>query len=91
MVAVTQFILITAVYVISFTPSMLLLNEIVNNKLLAYLFYVNNISNFFIYLAVSKKFRKEAKNVVKELMTRLQPKPSAITLQLRNASAMTVL
>ena len=91
MVTVTQFILIAAVYVITFIPPLLNLYGIVNNNLLAYFSFVNYISNFFIYLAVSKKFRKEAKNLVKELMKRLQPKPSALTLQLRNASAMTVL
>ena len=91
MVTVTQFILIAAVYVITFIPPLLNLYGIVNNNLLAYFCFVNNISNFFIYLAVSKKFRKEAKNVVKELMNRLQPKPSAITLQLRNALTMTAL
>ena len=82
MVAVTQFILITAVYVISFMLPLLNLNGIVNNILFVYLFYVNNISNFFIYLAVNKEFRKEAKNLGKLVMKREQPElPSAFSLQ----------
>ena len=70
MVAVTQVIVIATVYVISFTPSTLQWNEIISNALFAYFFYVNNISNFLIYLAVNKEFRKEAKNLVKVAMKR---------------------
>ena len=81
MVAVTQVILIAIVYVVSFVPSMLLLNGIVSNTLFAYLFYVNNISNFFIYLVVNKEFRKEAKNLVKVVMKREPPKPPAFRMQ----------
>ena len=58
MVAVTQVIVIATVYVISFTPSTLQWNGIISNALFAYFFYLNNISNFFIYLAVNKEFRK---------------------------------
>ena len=72
MVAVTQVILIATVYVISFTPSTLFWNGIISNALLSYLYYVNNISNFFIYLAVNKEFRKETKNVVKKIVKRMQ-------------------
>ena len=74
MVAVTQVILIATFYVISFTPSTL---GVISNALFAYFFYVNNISNFFIYLAVNKEFRKAAKNLVKVVMKREQPKPPA--------------
>ena len=68
MVAVTQVILIATVYVISFTPPTLVWNGVISNAPLAYLYYLNNISNFFIYLAVNKEFRKEAKNLVKVMM-----------------------
>ena len=82
MVAVTQFILITLVYVISFIPTLLRLNGILNNRLFAYFYFINHVSNFFIYLAVNKEFRKEAKNLVKLAMKREQPKPSsAFSLQ----------
>ena len=67
-VAVTQVILIATVYVISFTPLTLFWNGVLSSPLFAYFFYVNNISNFFIYLAVNKEFRKEAKNLVKVVM-----------------------
>ena len=66
-VAVTQLILIMAVYVISFAPLLLLINGVTASRLVAYIYYINHASTFFIYLAVNKEFRKQ----VKELMKRL--------------------
>ena len=64
MLAVAQFILIAIVYVISFIPPMLVLNDVVQNELMMYFYFINHVSNFFIYLAVNKEFRKEFKNLV---------------------------
>ena len=68
MVAVTQYILIAALYVISFIPTMLVVNGVVNDNLFLYFYYINHVGNFFIYLAVNKEFRKEAKNLVNAVM-----------------------
>ena len=66
MVAVTQFILITVVYGISFVALALNINGVgTNSKYLAFVYYINHLSNFFIYLAVNKEFRNEAKNLCK--------------------------
>ena len=67
MIAVTQFILITVVYVISFLPLMLHMNRAVTSSVVFFLYYINHLSNFFIYLAVNKEFRGEAKNLVMAL------------------------
>ena len=67
MVAVTQFILITIVYVIAFLSLALNNNKIVNSPFLYLIYYINHLSNFFIYLAVNKEFRNEAKNLVKNV------------------------
>ena len=64
MLAVAQFILIAIVYVISFIPPMLVLNDVVQNELMMYFYFINHVSNFFIYMAVNKEFRKEFKNLV---------------------------
>ena len=64
MLAVAQFILIAIVYVISFIPPMLVLNGVVQNELMMYFYFINHVSNFFIYMAVNKEFRKEFKNLV---------------------------
>ena len=72
MLAVTQFILIAVVYVISFIPPMLVLNDVVQNELMMYFYFINHISNFFIYLAVSKEFRKETKNLVNTMRAKVR-------------------
>ena len=64
MLTVAQFILIAIVYVISFIPPMLVLNDVVQNELMMYFYFINHVSNFFIYMAVNKEFRKEFKNLV---------------------------
>ena len=73
MVAVTQFILITVVYVISFIPLLLHINGNLPYKIVLYFYYINHISNFFIYLAVNKEFRKEAKRLVNVIVKKVRP------------------
>ena len=73
MVAVTQFILITVVYVISFIPLLLHINGNLPYKIVLYFYYINHISNFFIYLAVNKEFRKETKNLVNVIVKKVRP------------------
>ena len=66
MVAVTQFILITVVYVITFIPLTLHSNKLAESHYMFFSYYINHLSNFFIYLAVNKDFRSEAKNLLKK-------------------------
>ena len=73
MVAVTQFILITVIYVISFIPLLLAINGNLPHKIVMYFYYINHISNFFIYLAVNKEFRKETKNLVNVIVKKVRP------------------
>ena len=73
MVAVTQFVLITVVYVISFIPLLLAINGNLPHKIVMYFYYINHISNFFIYLAVNKEFRKETKKLVNVIMRKVRP------------------
>ena len=70
MIAVTQFILITVVYVIAFISLSLHDSPVVGHYLfLGY--YLNHLSNFFIFLAVNKDFRSEAGNLMKDMRDRL--------------------
>ena len=64
MVAVTQFILITVVYVIAFLSLNLHRHGVIPVRFIFLLYYINHLSNFFIYLAVNKEFRNEAKKLV---------------------------
>ena len=73
MVAVTQFILITVVYVISFIPLVLQINGNLKYKIVLYFYYINHISNFFIYLAVNKEFRKETRKLVNVMVKTVRP------------------
>ena len=59
MVAVTQFILITVVYVIAFLSLNLHRHKIIPVRFIFLIYYINHLSNFFIYLAVNKEFRAE--------------------------------
>ena len=68
-----QFILITVVYVISFVPLLLAINGKFPYKIVMYFYYVNHISNFFIYLAVNKDFRKETKKLVTVMVKKVRP------------------
>ena len=74
-VAVTQLILITFVYVVSFVPLTLDMNDVGTISLLAYAYYINHVSNFYIYLAVNKEFRKEAQNLVNIILAKVRVRP----------------
>ena len=73
MVAVKQLILIMLVYVISFLPVLLAMNVPWISVWILYLMYINNIANFFIYLAVNKEFRNETKIIINIAMKKLRP------------------
>ena len=53
-VAVKQLLLVMLVYVISFLPLILMLNQAGASFWFIYVMYTNNVANFFIYLAVNK-------------------------------------
>ena len=72
MVAVKQLILIMLVYVISFFPLLLAVNVPSISFWIVYLMYINNVANFFIYLAVNKEFRTETKNMINVLLNKLR-------------------
>ena len=72
LVAVVQFILIMVVYVISFVPIIAFLNGVTRHRSLWYMYQINHVSNFFIYLAVNKEFRKEAKSLVDAIRKKVQ-------------------
>ena len=57
-------------YVISFILPMLVLNDVVENRLLMYYYFLTHISNFFIFSAVNKEFRKEVENLMQMMMTK---------------------
>ena len=73
MVAVKQLILIMLVYVISFLPIIIIMNGSVTSSWIAYLMYINNVANFFIYLAVNKEFRNETKAMINTILKKLRP------------------
>ena len=72
MVAVKQLVLVMLVYVISFMPALLAANVPSTSFWIAYLLYINNVANFFIYLAVNKEFRNETKNIINVLLDKLR-------------------
>ena len=71
-VAVKQLILVMLVYVISFFPLLLAVNVPSVSFWIVYLMYINNVANFFIYLAVNKEFRNETKNMINVLLNKLR-------------------
>ena len=73
MVAVKQLILIMLVYVSSFLPLFLILNVPGISYWIVYLLYINNVANFFIYLAVNTEFRNEAKIMINTILKKVQP------------------
>ena len=73
MVAVKQLILIMLVYVISFMPLILILNVPGTSDWIVYLFYINHVANFFIYLAVNKEFRNETKIMANAISKKVRP------------------
>ena len=72
-VAVKQLILIMLVYVISFVPALLALNVPSISYWITYLMYINNVANYFIYLAVNKEFRNETKNMINAILKKVRP------------------
>ena len=80
--AVLQLMLVTSSFVISFIPLIIFILGIFGNKLFVSLYYINHVSNFFIYLAVNKEFRNETKILLNALMKRARPNaPSMFTVQ----------
>ena len=77
-VAVAQLIMITLVYVISFVPLTLEINDVGAINLIVYAYYINHVCNFFIYLAVNKEFRKEAHNLVYLVAAKIGVRPRNI-------------
>ena len=73
MVAVKQLILIMLVYVISFLPLIIIMNGSVTSSWIAYLMYINNVANFFIYLAVNTEFRNEMKTTLDVILKKVRP------------------
>ena len=72
MVAVKQLILIMLVYIVSFVPILLVMNVPWISFWIVYLVYVNNVANFFIYLAVNKEFRNETKSMINGALKRVR-------------------
>ena len=68
-VAVAQLILIMTVYAISFIAVVLLVNGFSVSRLVGYVYFINHVSNFFIYLAVNSEFRKQVKQLLERMMT----------------------
>ena len=81
--AVTQFILITVVYVISFVPLFVFLTGFVDGYFLLYFYNFNHISNFFIYLAVNKEFRNETKKLVHVMIRKVRPNHEQVVFALQ--------
>ena len=71
-VAVKQLILIMLVYVISFLPVLLAMNVDGTSAWITYLVYINNVANFFIYLAVNKEFRSETNKFINVILKKVR-------------------
>ena len=69
-VALAQLILIMTVYIISFMSAVLLINGVTTIRFVGYVYFINHVSNFFIYLAVNSEFRKQVKQLVTRLIIR---------------------
>ena len=73
MVAVKQLILVMLVYVTSFVSPLIALNAPWTSFWIVYLLYINNVANFFIYLAVNKDFRNETKALINVILKKVRP------------------
>ena len=73
MVAVKQLILIMLVYIVSFVPPLIAMSVPWISFWIMYLVYINNVANFFIYLAVKKEFRNEAKVTISMIIQKVRP------------------
>ena len=71
-VAMKQLVLIMLVYVTSFVPMTVAVNDVSTALWLSDLYFLNHMSNFFIYLSVNKEFRKEAKNMVNKIVKKVR-------------------
>ena len=71
--AVKQLFLILLVYVASFVPTLLAVNVPRISFWIVYLMYINNVANFFIYLAVNKDFRNETKIMINVILKEVRP------------------
>ena len=72
-VAVKQLILIMLVYISSFLPSFLALNVSWISVWIVYLWFINHVANFFIYLAVNTEFRNETKLIMNVILKKVRP------------------
>ena len=70
MVAVTQLVFVLLVYAVSFLSLALTMHDKLPTNIFTYPYYINHTCNFFIYLAVNKEFRKEAKLLVRKILRR---------------------
>ena len=73
MVAVKQLVLVMLVYVISFVPLLVIVNAPETSVWFVYLMFINNVANFFIYLAVNKEFRNETKILINAIVKKMRP------------------
>ena len=72
-VAVKQLILVMLVYIVSFVPMLLSMNLSGKSVWIVYLVYINNVANFFIYLAVNMDFRNETKVMINMILKKVRP------------------
>ena len=70
---VKQLVLIMLVYVIAFASIVPISNGTGVSTWIFYIYYVNHVVNFFIYLAVNKEFRNEVKNAVNVIAKKVRP------------------
>ena len=73
LIVVKQLVLIMMFYVIAFASIVPVSNGTGVTAWITYIYYVNHVVNFFIYLAVNKEFRNEAKNMINVIAKKVQP------------------
>ena len=73
MVAVKQLILLMLVYVLIFLPPLLIVKASGVSHWIVYILYINNVANFFIYLAVNQEFRNETKVMISVVLKKVRP------------------
>ena len=66
-IAVVQLILIMTLFVISFMGVAMLANNVAASRLVGYIYFINHVGNFFIYLAVNSEFRKQVKQLFEKM------------------------
>ena len=57
------------VYGMSSMAVALLINDVAASRLIGPVYFINHVSNFFIYLAVNSEFRKQVKQLVARMTT----------------------